>query len=410
MITLKELKAYSKLSIRNLFKRKLRSWLTIIGIFIGVAAIVALIALGQGLQDSIKEQFALLGTDKIIITPGGPLGNFGVSSENIKITKEEIEAIKKIKGVALVAPSSYRMGKVEFENSQRFTYVWGITLDKSATIYEATGHLNVESGRRIKENDRYKAQAGWLFFHSNDYFPKKMRPGSNIKIEGINFEIVGITKKMGNRQDDTIISIPIDIFNEIYKTENKYDYVMVQVVKGADINKIGEDISKILRKKRNEEEGKESFNVQTAEDLLESFSTILSIVQAVLIAIAAISLLVGGVGIMNTMYTSVLERTREIGIMKAVGAKNSQVLMIFLIEAGLIGLLGGIIGIFLGVVLSKVAVIAIGQILGTDLIKESISVSLIFTALGFSFIVGCLSGIMPALRASKLEPVDALRK
>ena len=150
--------------------------------------------------------------------------------------------------------------------------------------------------------------------------------------------------------------------------------------------------------------------MQTAAELIKSFKTILDIVQGILIAIAAISLMVGGVGIMNTMYTSVLERTREIGIMKAIGAKNSQILTLFLIEAGLIGIVGGIIGIILGVGLSKIAVIIIGQALKTDLIQASFPLVLIVGSLLFSFLVGAASGILPAIQASKLKPVDALRK
>ena len=410
MPSFKEIKDYSRFSIKSLFKRKIRSWLTIIGIFIGIAAIVALISLGQGLQDAITSQFELLGTDKVIVTPGGPFGNLGISPESTKLTKDEIDSIKKTKGVQFAAPSAIRMGRIEFDDKQIFTYVWGIALDESAVVYEAMGHLNVESGRRIRESDKFKAQAGYLFAHTTDFFSKEIRHGDSIKIESRDFEIVGITRKLGNRQDDTIISIPIDTFEEIYETRGKFDYVIVQVTDGSDVNKIADDIAKALRKKRDEEDGRETFNVQTSEELIESFKTILSMVQAVLIAIAAISLMVGGVGIMNTMYTSVLERTREIGIMKAIGAKNSQILLLFLIEAGLIGIVGGIIGIVLGILLSNIAVIFVSQALGTDLIRASFSFVLVVGALGFSFLVGCISGILPAMQASKLAPVDALRK
>jgi len=412
MMKVDEIKSYITFSARSLFKRKLRSWLTIIGIFIGIAAIVALISLGQGLQDAINSQFELLGTDKIIVTPGGPFGALSVGSgpKSTKITTDEVDAVKKVKGVELASYSGIKMGRIEFENRQRYTFVFRIVLDRSAVIFEEVGSLKAIAGRRLREEDKYKVQVGYLYANTTNYFPKKMRPGDSIKIEGITFEVVGISKKIGNSQDDTQVYMNIDTFDEIYGTKGAYDYIFLKVAEGSDVKKVADDIKKTLRKKRNEEEGKETFNVQTSEQLVQSFKTILDIVQAVLIAIAAISLMVGGVGIMNTMYTAVLERTSEIGVMKAIGAKNIQILLLFLFESGFIGIVGGIIGVLLGIGLSQIAAFAAGQALGTDLIKASFSPALIAGALGFSFLAGCASGVLPAIQASKMKPVDALRK
>ncbi|MBW3022592.1 ABC transporter permease, partial [Candidatus Woesearchaeota archaeon] len=343
-----DIKEYLKLALKNMFKRKLRSWLTIIGIFIGIAAIVALISLGQGLQKAITDQFEQLGTDKVIISPGGPFGLFGAGPESAKITKDEVRAIQGVKGVNLVAFAGIKMGRIEFRDEQIYSYVYGVALDESLQIYEEIGYTDVLDGRAIAKGDKYKVQVGHRYGYTTELFSKEMKPGDNIKIESKDFQVVGITKSVGNDQDDSVIILSIDVFDELYHTGEKYDTVFVKTASGADVNKVAEDIKRVLRKKRNEDPGKETFNVQTPEELLKSFQTILDIVQAVLIAIAAISLMVGGVGIMNTMYTAVLERTREIGIMKAIGAKNIQILMLFLVEAGMIGVVGGVIGVILG--------------------------------------------------------------
>ena len=185
--------------------------------------------------------------------------------------------------------------------------------------------------------------------------------------------------------------------------------ITVKVKPNEDVNKVADEIEDRLRRDRGQKAGEEDFRVQTSEQLAQTFTTIFSIVQAVFIGIAAISLVVGGIGIMNTMYTAVLERTREIGIMKAVGAKNSDILTLFLVESGILGLVGGAIVVLIGVLLGVGASFIAGQALGTGLLKAYFPWYLIVGALIFSFVVGCASGVLPALQASKLKPVDALR-
>jgi putative ABC transport system permease protein len=183
----------------------------------------------------------------------------------------------------------------------------------------------------------------------------------------------------------------------------------VQVDNEKNIQQISENINSKLIKFRGLTEKTKDFYISTPEELLASFDIILNIITAFLVGIAAISLLVGGIGIMNTMYTSVLERTKEIGTMKAVGAKNSDILWIFLFESGLIGLIGGIMGVVLGYGISKtVEIIAITS-LKTTLLRAAVPPYLLFGCLGFAFLIGALSGTIPALMASKLKPVDALR-
>ena len=187
--------------------------------------------------------------------------------------------------------------------------------------------------------------------------------------------------------------------------------IFIKAKAGTNVTDVAERIEDKLKDYRNEKKSEEpkTFAVSTSEQLLQAFSNVFGIVNAVLVGIAAISLLVGGVGIMNTMYTAVLERTREIGTLKAIGAKNSDVLLLFLFESGMLGLVGGAIGIALGFGISKAAEYIAAAALGTGLLKASFSWVLVAGALFFSFTIGALSGVMPAIQASRLRPVDALR-
>jgi putative ABC transport system permease protein len=202
--------------------------------------------------------------------------------------------------------------------------------------------------------------------------------------------------------------IPYDTAVSLFELD-EIDILIVQTIEGIDVNTVAESIKKELRDYRNVDEGEEDFRVQTFEQVMKSFQTIFGIVQAVVIGIAAISLLVGGIGITNTMYTSVLERTRDIGIMKAIGARNSDIMKLFLIESGLLGLVGGAVGIIIGIGMSKTVEIAVTKLYNFVYLKAHFPWYLILGALAFSFIVGSISGVMPARQAAKMKPVDALR-
>jgi putative ABC transport system permease protein len=206
-----------------------------------------------------------------------------------------------------------------------------------------------------------------------------------------------------------MVRIPIDEARTLFDREkDEFTTIFVKVDAGEDPAEVAELIKKAMRRDHNVKEGEEDFTVTTSLQLVQGFNNILNIVQIVLIGIAAISLFVGGIGIMNTMYTSVLQRRKEIGIMKSIGAKNRDILAIFLLESGLLGIIGGIIGVTLGLMLSKAVEIAAAS-MGVDLLKAYVSLPLIVSALIFSFLIGAVSGMMPALQASKLQPVDALR-
>ena len=401
------MKDYFFLAFNNLRRRKLRAWLTILGIFIGIAAVVSMISLGQGLQDYIDEQFEQVGGDKIIIqakTLGPPGSN---TNPALILTSEDLEVIRSVRGVEDAGGVLIKTGPIKFRSESEILLVAGVN-EGYLGIFGDIDATKIIEGRQLKKGDKFKAVVGNNHVFGN-LWDKQAGIGNSLEIEGKRFDIIGVLKKQGNPFDDNAVWIQKDILADLLDVKDEESQIIVKVEFGFNPEDVADDIERKLRRERNEKEGQETFTVQTAGSLLETFTNIFSVVQAVFVGIAAISLIVGGIGIMNTMYTSVLERTKEIGTMKAVGAKNSDILYIFLIESGLLGLVGGVIGILIGIGIGKgIEYIAMIQ-LGTPLVRAVFGIELIVGALLFSFVVGSLSGVLPALQASRLKPVDALR-
>ena len=399
---------FFRFALSNIRKRKIHSWLTMLGIFIGIAAVVALISLGQGLKESIDEQFQTLGRDKLFIHPKGEFGPPG-SSTAVTLTWDDIDVVAKVKGIDEVSAIIMKPAMIDFNDQVRYEYLFGLDTEKGTSLLLESMNMKVIEGRELAKGDRHKVVLGYNYLIKSEVlYGKQIKLRDKILINNQEFEVVGFWDKIGNPSDDQTVTVTSEMADELYNLDDEVNMIWARVDAGEDVSKIGDDVKKALRDYLNLEKGKEDFTVQTPEDLMESFGTILSIVQGVLIGIAAISLLVGGVGIMNTMYTAVLERTNEIGIMKAIGAKNSDILQIFLIEAGTLGMVGGMIGIAIGYGLGK-AVQFIATQAGIEFFRASFPWYLIIGALAFSFLVGCIAGALPAIRASKLKPVDALR-
>jgi len=401
------LRDFFALSLNNLRRRKLRSWLTMIGIFIGIAAVVALISLGQGLQDYITGEFEKLGKDKIIIQPKllGPPGS--ATSESLILTTKDLDFIGNIRGVHWAIGMLMKSGQSKFKDEGKIGFIIGINPEDLKLLSEVQSVELVE-GRALKKDDKYKVVVGYNHAYG-DIWKRGIKVGETIEIEGYDFKVIGVYKKIGNPYDDSAIYITKDILREILNVEDEESEILVKTEEGFDPKNVADTIKRKLRSFRGEKEEQETFNVQTSEQLLNTFQNIFAVVQGVLVGIAAISLLVGGIGVMNTMYTSVLERTKEIGTMKAIGARNSHILLLFLLESGLLGLVGGLIGVGIGIGLAKGAEYIAGVYIGTPLLRASMNPLIMLGALAFSFVIGTLSGILPAMQASRLKPVDALR-
>jgi len=400
---------YFKLSYRSIRSRKLRSWLTLIGILIGITAVVSLISLGQGLQDSINEEFNKIGTNRIMVSPGsGAFGPAGGSLAIGKITEDDLGVVKKVKGIDIAAGILTKSAKVEFKDEVQYTGIWGFPTNKDGSdLVEGTNFFDIEKGRQFKKGDKYKVILGYSV--AEDNFEKKVLVGNKIMINDQNFGVVGIQKKAGTGVHDTMIRIPLETARELFDEPEEISTIFAFTQNGFEPDNVVKSVEKDLRKYRGVDEGEEDFSVSTASQTIEQLNQILDIVTIVIVGIAAISILVGGIGIMNTMYTTVTERTKEIGVIKALGAKNNQIMFLFLVESGMLGLVGGLIGLVLGLGIAKMGEY-LAVMLGADIFKIHISVTLIVGALLFSFLLGAISGTLPARQASLLQPVEALRK
>ena len=401
------LRDYIGYVFENFRKRKLRSWLTMLGIFIGIAAVVALVSLGQGLQQFIDEQFEAFGTDKLIIQPKTGFAPPGSDVTTIELTSNDEEIVERTRGVVETTSFIIENVKVEFNGQTRFHQLFSIPTDEGKKLYDEINQFEVQNGRDISKGDKFKILVG-IGFIEDDLFQPNVKVGDKIEINDMEFKVIGNYERIGNTGDDRTLVITEDAMREIFNVKERVDFILARTAKSEKPSNVAARVEKELRTFRDLEEGKEDFVVQTSEDFIESFQNILLVIQIVLVGIAAISLLVGGIGITNTMYTAVLERTKEIGIMKAIGARNSDILKIFLLESGILGLAGGAIGVALGMGFSKLVEIAVSTT-GNTFLKAAFSPYLIAGALLFAFVVGTVSGAMPAIRASKLRPVDALR-
>jgi len=402
---------YFRLAFKNVRKRGIRSWLTMLGVFIGIAAVVSLISLGQGLETAINGQFgASVSTDVLTVSSSetgfGPPGAFAVR----KLNEHDLKIIESVAGVQEAIPRIIRIAKVEFNNEVGFEFVGSLPEKQEQTdiIYKQF-NFKIDQGKLLESSDREKVVLGNDFL-SEDRYGKKIFVGDTINIQGKDFEVKGFLKRASTFILNSAILMPEEDEKEILNIKDEIDLIAVKIEPSADITKVAEEIERKLRNDRDQDPGEEDFEVQTPIQSLESVNTVLNIINLVVLGIALVSLFVGGIGIANTMFTSVLERTKEIGVMKAIGARNKDILSIFIIEAGILGLVGGIVGALIGLGLSFTVSAFANSSLGENILQVSLSLPLLLGSIGFSLFIGILSGIIPAYQASKLNPVEALRK
>ena len=400
---------YFSLALRNLKKRGIRSWLTLLGIFIGVLAVVSLISLGSGLQMAITSQFGVSETEVISVQAGG-LNAYGPpgSGAVTPLTIDDVEAIGKLGTVERAIRRNVPPGKLEFNDRVIFGFATNIPSgDDRQFVYDALG-LELEKGRLLRDSDNRNVVLGYNFHANKVGLGKKVGLGDKVKIQEVSFKVVGISKKKGSFIFDNIVYVNEEPLNDLMGYGDDVDVIAVKVKDKDLMDKSKEEIEKLLRKRRDVKEGEEDFEVSTPQAALDTVNSVLNGVKAFVALIALISVFVGAIGIVNTMTTSVLERRKEIGIMKAVGARNIQIFSQFLVEAGLLGLVGGIIGAFAGTMVGVFGTIAINNWIGSSA-PIDINILLIMFTLTGSFLVGAVSGILPAMNAAKQNPVEALR-
>jgi len=399
---------YFKLALKNLTRRKLRSWLTMVGIFVSIAIIFVLISLSLGLQSALSEHIRTLGADKLFIYPSLEAGVPGMGNP-IKMTLDDYEVVSRVSGIKSSTYMAMENGKIRISDQTKYFFIIGFPLDKdAAAVFLESGGLKTDEGKFLSPGDKGYINLGSEFKYGT-IFDKPVKTGDTIYLNDHPIKVKGIFKSLGNPADDSQTYIGIEDLREIFNTSDRVDYMVAQVQAGSNIQEVALKVEKKLLDFRGLTEKTKDFSVVTPEELLRSVANVLNIIMAFLLAVAAISLIVGSVGIANTMYTAVLERYREIGVMKAVGARNSDVLTIFMIESGLLGLVGGIIGVGFGIAVGKVVEYIAAVQLHTTLLQASTPAYLIIGCLLFAFVIGSIAGTFPAWQASRIRPVEALR-
>tara|TARA_Y100000310_G_scaffold246828_1_gene252242 strand:- start:1829 stop:3046 length:1218 start_codon:yes stop_codon:yes gene_type:complete len=400
---------YLILALKNLKHRGIRSWLTLLGIFIGVTAVVSLIGLGAGLQAAVGAQFGISSTQVLTVQAGGlsAYGPPGSGAVN-KLTTEDVDAIEKLSSVDMAIPRIVASGKLEFNNIVGFGMALSIPDGEKRKFAYEVMEVEAEVGRMLKDGDVNKVMLGYNFWSNGDSFGKPIVPGKTVLVQDEKFIVVGILEKQGSVLIDNLVMMNDAPLRDLMDYDSDVDIIAVKAKSEDEMDRTKEDIKKLMRKRRDVKEGNEDFEVSTPEAMMETVNSVLGGVQAFIIIIASISILVGALGIVNTMTTSVLERQKEIGIMKAIGAKNSQIFMQFFFESGMLGLIGGLVGVVFGTLISVAGIIGINSFIGSEL-SLTIDFILIMGALVGSFLIGAIAGIAPAMNAAKQNPVEVLR-
>ncbi|MFH0817845.1 MAG: ABC transporter permease, partial [Candidatus Micrarchaeota archaeon] len=396
-------------SIDGLRRRSLRSWLTIIGIVIGVMSIVLLVALGQGIDVAVRSQLSFFGDDVMQIDPGSANSLFAASGT---LTENDWHAVERVPGVEIATPVIGGSSTVQFKDETAVSMVGGLKPDY-VKVYSA---FEIGEGRLSREGESGVAVVGYKF--ANDFWGtkkdrQKVRLGSRIIVENRSFSVIGIMKPAGGLLStaDLGVFVPYEESRDLFPSSRgnkRVEEIAVKLSKGANPKTVEADITRVLdniHKIKSEDE--RDYKIITSEQIMSSVGNITGLLTGFLLLVAAISLVVGSINVANTMFMSVLERTREIGILKAVGADESVIRNIFVIESGLIGALGGLIGVILSYVIAGILE-AIASFANVPL-PLRITWQLVLFAMGVSFVVGMIAGYVPAKRAAKLGTVDALR-
>jgi putative ABC transport system permease protein len=428
-----------KLSLNGLTHRGLRSWLTILGIIVGVAAVTAMLSIGTGMSQSMTAQMSNFGADVLTVSAGttraqGPSGGFeyrfqpgaeggssrisGSSGQTTNtntptLTDSDVIAISTAEGVEAVTGVISGRATIQYLAQTVTVSVEGI--DPAAWNKMTTSKL--ASGRFLESGDGMSVLVGNSV--ANGMFDFNLTENMQIRIGSKTFIIVGILGESGTGSfggDDRTVFMTIEAARDIVTNidNNEYSSIQVKVADTNAVDQIIENINQVLYTSRLVTEDTADFTVTSSTSMLETIQSTMQTLTFFLTGIAAISLLVGAIGIANTMFMSVMERTRLIGILKSIGTKNSEIMKLFLTESGIIGLMGGLLGIFLGLIvvgiISDVGINIMGMgRMGTNTSVAVVTPGLVIFALLFSTVIGIVSGLIPARKAARLQVVEAMR-
>ena len=389
---------------------KVRSGLTMLGIVIGIASVIAMTAIGTGAQNSISESIQSIGSNLIVVSPGAPSG----AGQQVRqergsaktLTLEDVESLKTLDGVSAVTAEVSGRYQVTAKGTNTNTTVDGVTPE-----YLSVKNVEVDEGIFITDQNNQSGSKVAVIGPTvmTDLFGSSATPsdviGQIIKIKGNQFKVIGVTKVKGGtgfQNPDDMIYIPLKTAQRYFSGDQYVNSISVSAENADVTTQVQADITSTLLTRHNKDASSADFSTMNQADIIATASSVTGTFTTLLAAVAGISLVVGGIGIMNMMLTTVTERTREIGLRKAIGAKRKDINRQFLIEAVMLTFIGGVLGVLLGWGIS-LGVSALG------ILQTKVSLSSVLLAFGVSAFIGIVFGYYPAQRASKLSPIEALR-
>jgi putative ABC transport system permease protein len=395
-------------ALLSIYAHGLRSFLTTLGIVIGVASVIAVVSITQGLRVFVSQQFAALGTNSLTVRSYTPLED-RMQGVNARLTPEDLDLIeRRVDGIASITPVLFasRASQVKYGSQTSYSQIMGTTY-----AFQDVAQFYTSQGRFLADSDNSTRRRIAVI---GDTVRENLNLPENpvnefIELGGEWFRIVGLLETkgdiMGISQDDRVL-VPYSTMQSLQGNQARIDIrIQLSLSETADVDDVTSQLTTLLRNAHDLDSNEDDdFVIETAEQMMDTFDSILGVVTIVIGGIVGISLLVGGIGIMNIMLVSVTERTREIGICKAIGAKRHHILLQFLIESMFLSLLGGLIGLGLG--------FGLGMLIANSISSfppAAIPVWAAALAMGFSAFVGILFGILPAAKAANLDPIDALR-